>query len=703
MKNYSVLLFLFFTLRVFSQFEEEDNRILNQYIVMMKPEQKVKDLLRSFSGLTIKACLSQRMNIWLLEQNKTANSEALLSLLQRNPSIKLAQFNHSGIKERNLIPNDPDFNQQWSLQNTGSNGGTTGADIEATEAWNINHGNVTVDGDTLVVAVIDGKPDLSHEDLHFFTNYNEVPGNGIDDDGNGYIDDVNGWNVGDTSGNIGGTNSHATHLAGIVGAKTDNHTGIAGVCWGVKILPVAYGNTIESNVVAAYNYVREMRILYDNTFGSKGAYVVATNSSFGIDGGPFGAHHADYPIWCAMYDSMGAVGILSAAATANKGWDIDANDDIPTGCPSKWLIAVTNTTKTDTRNTGAAFGKESVDLGAPGTGVYSTLPANTYGNMTGTSMATPHVAGTIAAMYAAACKGLIDFYYEQPDSVALLIKEYLLNGAEWISSLNHSTVTNGRLNLYRAFRNLERFNCDSCSFNASILKSPITCYGANDGALAADVSGSVNDYSFLWSNGWNTPEGVSAAPGFYSVDITDSSGCRRTWTEELHNPDTIIISSINTIPALGGNPGNITVIATAGKDSLSYSLDGITYQSTPTFSINANGSFTVFVKNEEGCVVQQQVVVNALNEIHSSAFEAIVYPNPATYQLNVEVNFEEITIVSLCISNSIGQKVWRGEQVFTNGNHVYSIPLSNLAGGIYFLQITSGKLNMTRKFTLHQL
>lgn len=702
MKNFSVLLFLFLALRSFSQFEEKDNRILNQYIVMMKPGAEVSEWLGRFTQLKVKQCLSQRMNIWLLERDKTAGSEDFLAVLQRNPSIKLAQYNHTGIEERNLVPNDPDFNLQWGLQNTGSSGGTSGADIEATAAWDINHNNITVEGDTLVVAVIDGKPDLTHEDLHFFTNYYEVPGNGIDDDGNGYIDDVNGWNVADTSGNIGGTNSHATHLAGIIGAKTDNNTGIAGVCWGVKILPVAYGNTIESNVVAAYNYVREMRILYDNTFGSKGAYVVATNSSFGIDGGPFGAHHTDYPIWCAMYDSMGAVGILSAAATANKGWDVDANDDMPTGCPSKWLIAVTNTTKTDTRNTGAAYGKESVDLGAPGTGVYSTMPANTYGNMTGTSMATPHVAGAIAAMYAAACKGLIDFYFEQPDSVALLMKEYLMDGAEWVSSLHHTTVTSGRLNLYRAFRNLERFNCDSCQFNAGILKSPITCYGANDGALAVDVPGNVNDYSFLWSNGWSTPEGVSAAPGFYTVSITDSSGCRRAWTEELHNPDTIIISSINTIPALGGNPGNITVIAVAGNDSLSYSLDGITYQSTPTFSIQSNGNFTMFVKNEEGCVVQQQVVVNTLNEILTAAFEAVVYPNPATDRLNVELHFAETSAVSLSITNSIGQKVWKGEQVFTNGNHFYPIQVSNLAEGIYFLQITSSQMSATRKFILNR-
>jgi hypothetical protein len=611
---------------------ETDNRLLNQFIVMLAPGHTVGELMESYPDIAGVTPLSKRMNIWLLERNTTQNAEMFLQKLNQHRSVMMAQFDHT-FEERTLIPNDASFSQQWNMLNTGQNNGLAGADIEATEAWDINHNNVTVNGDTLVVAIVDGKPDLAHEDLNFFTNYNEVPGNGIDDDGNGYIDDVNGWNVVDTSGNTNGFSSHATHLAGIVGAKGNDTVGVAGVCWGVKVLPVIYGSTVESRVVAAYDYTREMRILYDNTFGSKGAFVVATNSSFGVDA----ADPADYPIWCAMYDSLGAVGILSAAATANKNWDIEIKKDVPTACSSPWLIAVTNTTNLDKRNTGAAYGKTSIDLGAPGTGIYSTYPTylGGYGNSTGTSMATPHVAGTIAAMYAAACKGLIDLYYQKPDSVALLIKQYILDGAEWVSSMNNVTVTGGRLNLYRAFRNLERFNCDSCNFDISIDKVDISCFNAKDGAMAVNITGNINDYTYVWSHGKTSIECLSMEPGFYTVQVTDTNGCRRLWTAELHNPDSITINSVSVIPATGGSNGNITVNATAGNDLLMYSLDGINYQHTATLTVTTNGSYTVYVKNLNGCVVQKTVLVSGMEQLIEADWQLTVYPNPANDELIV--------------------------------------------------------------------
>lgn len=611
---------------------ETDNRLLNQFIVMLAPGHTVGELMETHPDIAGVTPLSKRMNIWLLERNTTQGAETFLQKLNLHRAVIMAQFDHT-FEERSLVPNDASFDQQWNMLNTGQSNGLAGADIEATEAWSINHNNVTVYGDTLVVAVIDGKPDLTHEDLNFFTNYSETPGNGIDDDGNGYIDDVNGWNVVDTSGNTNGFSTHATHLAGIVGAIGNDSLGVAGVCWGVKILPVIYGNTVESRVVAAYDYAREMRILYDNSFGSKGAFVVATNSSFGVDA----ADPAAYPIWCAMYDSMGVIGILSAGATANKDWDIEVKKDVPTGCTSPWLISVTNTTRTDQRNTGAAYGKTAIDLGAPGTGIYSTYPSPiNYGNSTGTSMATPHVAGAVAAMYAAACKGLIDLYYEKPDSVALLIKEYILDGAEWVSSLNNITVTGGRLNLYRAFKNLERFNCDSCAFDISIDKVDVSCYNAGDGAMAVNIGGgNIDDFTYLWSNGKNTIECISMEPGFYTVQVTDTNGCRRTWTGSLYNPDSIAINSVNVIPAVGTTNGNITINAKAGNDTLTYSLDGVNYQSASTFSIDTNGTFTVYVKNQDGCVAQKIVVVSSINEAAVGSWQLIVYPNPATDELTV--------------------------------------------------------------------
>lgn len=696
MKYLVLVCFTFLQLLTYAQWQPEETRILNQYIVMLKPGHTVEQLLKDAPDLKIKETLSARMNIWLLERNTTTTPEDYLAKLQSNSNIKLVQFNHL-VKERSTIPNDTYFVSQWNMLNTGQNGFLPGADIDATEAWDINHNNLTANGDTIVVAIIDGKFDLAHEDINYFTNYNEVPGNGIDDDGNGYIDDVNGWNAFDDNGDINSTGSsayHSTHLAGIAGAIGNNGKGVAGVCWGVKILPVNYGSATESNVMKSYNYVREMRILYDNTFGTKGAFVVSTNSSFGQDK----EHPADYPIWCALYDSLGAQGILSAAATANGSWDVDVEGDIPTECPSKWLISVTNTNTQDRRNSGSAWGKVSIDLGAPGTNIYSTIPSNNYSTMTGTSMSTPHVAGAIAALYATACKGLIDAYYQKPDSIALLIKEYLLNGTTWIPAMNNITTTGGRLNLLHAMQNLSNFNCDTCSFSAALQKTNISCYGINSGMLQATVQGS-STYSYNWSNGSTATTVTSLAPGYYMLTVTDdSTGCSRILTESIHYPDSIALQSPHIIPTDGITPGTITLVATAGYDTLLYSIDGFSYQATPIFSIGSNGSYTGYIKNTEGCVIQQSITVNAIDDPDAPDFNILLHPNPAGEILNVSFTLKKSTTLTTTVTNTLGQVVYQSKNNFNSGALNYSINTSKYANGLYYLNITSGKTVRSQKF-----
>jgi hypothetical protein len=120
---------------------------------------------------------------------------------------------------------------------------------------------------------------------------------------------------------------------------------------------------------------------------------------------------------------------------------------------------VTNTTRNDVRNTGAAYGLTTIDIGAPGTSVMSTLPSNAYGNQTGTSMATPHVAGALGLMLSYACPQMIEDYRQHPDSIALIIKEMLLAGADSIASLQNNTVTGGRLNLHKALLQMDNYPC----------------------------------------------------------------------------------------------------------------------------------------------------------------------------------------------------------------------------------------------------
>ena len=443
---------------------QETNIVSGNLLIMLNSEEAAQKLcndLKFISGqktdLKIDRVLSASMHIYLFDFNPAGiNQDMMLKVVKASPLVKIAQFNHT-FQER-VIPNDPQFGNMWDMKNTGQSGGTALDDISATQAWDITTGGLTAQGDTIVVAVIDVGFDLAQQDLNFWKNYHEIPNNGIDDDSDGYIDNFKGWNGSNGTDNLP-VASHGTHVCGTVGAKGNNGIGVTGVNWNVKIMPISYGSSggsFEANVVASYAYAMEQRRLYNQTNGAKGAFVVATNSSFGVDL----AMPAAYPLWCAMYDSLGSVGILSAGATANNNYNVDVQGDIPTSCTSNWLITVTNTTNTDAKNSSCGYGATCIDLGAPGTLIWSTLPGNTYGgsSWTGTSMATPHVAGAIALMYSVLCSQFIINYKADPSGIALMVKDSLLGAVDVIPSLSGGlTVTGGRLNLFKAVKSIQNY------------------------------------------------------------------------------------------------------------------------------------------------------------------------------------------------------------------------------------------------------
>ncbi|MCH7948230.1 MAG: hypothetical protein IIC66_10580, partial [candidate division Zixibacteria bacterium] len=201
--RYIVFLFVViltsWTITSSSNAKETSPYIYGELIIQLFDDSQPELLSKDFQTLNLvpKKLLSKRLNIWLYEYDtlvaKSTGDETLLASVSNHNEVAIAQFNHE-VSLRSTFPDDPNFGNQWALHNTAQLGGVVDADIDAPEAWDIATGDTTVQGDEIVIAVIDGGFDLNHTDLLFWKNELEIPGNGIDDDGNGYIDDYHGWN-----------------------------------------------------------------------------------------------------------------------------------------------------------------------------------------------------------------------------------------------------------------------------------------------------------------------------------------------------------------------------------------------------------------------------------------------------------------------------------------------------------------------------
>ena len=441
--------------------------VQDKIIVKIAPDISRSDFSSSLdtSRYAIEKVLVRRLNIVSikLKNDMIGGPLSAIKELENNPFIDKVMPD-TKVSRRN-IPDDAQFNQQWALQNTGQSGGTIDADIDAPEAWDLSTGGVTPLGDTIVVAIVDGGMLLTHADLipNLWTNWGEIPGNGIDDYNNGYIDDIHGWNAYSSNGSIP-SDGHGTHVAGIVGAKGNNGNYVSGVNWDVKLMALGGSSGTTSIVLEAYGYILDQRAIYDSTGGVSGAFVVATNSSFGVNNAD--CNSATYSLWNDMYNAMGQYGILSCGATMNNNSNVDVTGDVPTGCESDYMVSVTNTTRNDSKNSGAAYGATTIDLGAPGTQILSTYTGGGTSSLSGTSMASPHVAGAIGFMHASMSSGLASFYRSSPDQGAIIIKQIILDGTDQLASLNGITVSGGRLNLYNsAVLSMEYLAADSLDPN----------------------------------------------------------------------------------------------------------------------------------------------------------------------------------------------------------------------------------------------
>jgi subtilisin family serine protease/outer membrane protein assembly factor BamB len=280
--------------------------------------------------------------------------EQALDIYYSDPDVEYAEPNY--IYHTSTVPNDTHIAKQWALNNTGqvinNRAGTIDADIDAFEAWDLTTGSADV-----VVAVIDTGVDYNHPDLvsNIWINQDEIAGNGIDDDHNGKVDDVRGWDFVNSDNDPMDYNDHGTHIAGIIAAVGNNSNGVSGVAWTAKIMAIrglgTEGSGYTSDLIEAIEYSSE-----------NGADVI--NMSWGNE---------EYSQ--ALKDTIDASTALVVCAAGNDGQNTDYNPHYPSGFTSANIISVAATDQYDNLASYSNYGATSVDIGAPGSNIYSTVPA----------------------------------------------------------------------------------------------------------------------------------------------------------------------------------------------------------------------------------------------------------------------------------------------------------------------------------------
>ena len=455
-------------------------------------------------------------------------------------------------------PDDPHYfdGKQWHLN--GISSPLSDPDINAPEGWEIRH-----DATNIIVAIIDSGMRMTHEDLapNLWTNTKEIPGNGIDDDGDGYIDDVHGISSIDGTGDANDDDGHGTHVAGIIGAVGNNGVGIAGVAWKVQLMPLKFitnGFGATSRAVECVNYAIK-----------HGANVI--NASFG-------SPDSSTTLQTALAAARSS-GIVVVAAAGNERENNDIVPSYPANFTLDNVISVCATSSLDIfEATYSNFGATSVDIGAPGTQIYSCgIASDTdYVYMSGTSMATPIVAGVVALVKA-------QFPNESPSQ----IRQRLIATADPRASLLGKCVSGGKVNLQRA---LSPFVSAAFTQSATAGAFPLTVQFTNQSI------GDIAIYHWDFGDGSTSTETnaahIFASDGNYTVTltVTGTNGATSTTTRQISAEPSYTAQSVayEWIDPTGMTPFTLADNGVTGAQDLPFEFNFFG-QAKSQIYIGANG------------------------------------------------------------------------------------------------------------------
>ena len=471
---------------------------------------KISDLNSDEVDDAYRNILSGRIANFKLDNMSTKDA---LKKIRNHPAVLYAEPDYIvGIAG---IPDDSRFSELWGMHNTGQTGGVDDADIDAPEAWEISTGTKDV-----VVGVIDSGVDHSHPDLidNMWVNPGEIAGDGIDNDGNGYIDDIHGINAITNSGDPMDDNGHGTHVAGTIGATGNNSEGVVGVnhttsMVGCKFLSAA-GTGSSSDAIKCIDYMVGLK--------NNGVNLRVINNSWG--GGGFSQ---------AVHDSITAselADMLFVAAAGNDAVDNDANPHYPSSYDHDSILAIAGTNHTDGMYSDSQWGLTSVDMAAPARNVLSTVPGNGYASFSGTSMATPHVAGAAALALSV-----------NPELTTAELKELLMTTGDDNAATQGLTVTGKRLNAKSVLDNADPtpgFTLKATPGIQTIVAGDTAIYSFDvgsiaewDGEVSLAVTGTLDGAvlsSATVSPGTtfelSVPTTAETPWGDYSFEVTGTSG-----------------------------------------------------------------------------------------------------------------------------------------------------------------------------------